>query len=240
MHRSYVLFMLLCINSFTLAANDKIEIRTIGVSPYGIDNNGELSGVYYDLANLLFTKEDNINHSIYPYARIIYELKTGYTDLTIMFKYKELEDFVTYITPLPSLQNVVVGVRGNNISSIEAIEGSSIAYLRGANFSNEIENNSTITLYRTKNFKKSIEMLIAGRVEAVIGPFEALLMAAKSLGKNKGFFGEPLVVSQRTPWLQVSNKSKHKFNIIKLEKKLKENIKNKTLEHLKKSYLPSQ
>lgn len=83
-------------------------------------------------------------------------------------------------------------------------------------------------------------MLIARRVEAVIGPFEALLMAAKSLGKNKGFFGEPLVVSQRTPWLQVSNKSKHKFNIIKLEKKLKENIKNKTLEHLKKSYLPSQ
>ena len=237
MLRTYALLILLCINPFTLAANNKIEIRTIGISPYGIDSNGELSGVYYDLANLLFSKEDNINHSIYPYARIIYELKTGYTDLTIMFKYKELENYVTYITPLPSLQNVVVGIRGKNITSVEELEGSSIAYLRGAHFSNEIENNSAITLYRTKNFKKSIEMLIAGRVKAVIGPFEALLMAAKNLGKNKDFFGEALVGSERTPWLQISNKSKHKLDIIELDKKLKKIIENKKLELLKKSYL---
>lgn len=238
MHRYFALLILLCINSFALAANNKIEVRTIDISPYGIDNNGELSGVYYDLANLLFKKEDNINHSIYPYARIIYELKTGYTDLTIMFKYKELNNYVTYITPLPSLQNVVVGISGKKITSVMDLEGSSIAYLRGAHFSNEIENNSAITLYRTKNFKKSIEMLIAGRVEAVIGPFEALLMAAKSLGKSKDFFGETLVVSERTPWLQISNKSKHKFNLIELDTKLKKAINNKTLELLKKSYLP--
>lgn len=240
MHRFYALLILLCMNSFTLAANNKIEVRTIDIPPYGIDSNGELSGVYYDLANLLFSKEDKINHSIYPYARIIYELKTGHTDLTIMFKYKELENYVTYITPLPSLQNVVVGVRGKSVTSVNDLEGRSIAYLRGAHFSNEIENNSSITLYRTKNFKKSIEMLIAGRVDAVIGPFEALLIAAKNLGKNKDFFGEVLVVSERTPWLQISNKSKHKFDIIELEEKFIKIIKNKKLEYLKKSYLPQK
>ena len=31
------------------------------------------------------------NNHIYPYARIVIELKTGQTDMTIMFKYKELE-----------------------------------------------------------------------------------------------------------------------------------------------------
>lgn len=34
----------LCINSFTLADNNNIEIRTIEISRYGIDRNGELSG----------------------------------------------------------------------------------------------------------------------------------------------------------------------------------------------------
>jgi polar amino acid transport system substrate-binding protein len=237
MHRSYFLLLLLCINSFTVAANN-IEIRTIDVSPYGIDSNGDFSGVYYDLANLLFSKEDKINHSIYPYARIVYELKSGNTDLTIMFKYKELENYVTYIAPLPPLQNVVVGIRGRNATSVDDLEGRSIAYLRGAHFSNEIENNSSITLYRTKTFKRSVEMLIAGRVDAVIGPFEALLMAAKSLGKNKDFFGEVLVVSERTPWLQVSNQSKYKFDIIELEKEFTNIIKNNKLEYLKKKYLP--
>jgi len=221
----------------TLADNNKIEIRTISISPYGIDDNGKLSGVYFDLANLLFSQKDNVNHSIYPYARIIYELKTGHTDLTIMFKYKELENHVTYITPLPPLQNVVIGVFGKNFASISDLEGKSIAYLRGANFSSEIENNSAITLYRTKDFKQSIKMLVAGRVEAVAGPFEALLMAAKSLGKNKDFFGEELVISERTPWLQISNKSKHKFDIGNLELKFKNNLKHKKLEQIKSNYL---
>jgi polar amino acid transport system substrate-binding protein len=224
-------------NSFSLASDNEIEIRTIDISPYGIDNKGELSGVYYELASLIFRNENRVNHAIYPYARIIHELKTGHTDLTIMFKYKELESYVTYIAPLPPLRNVVLGVKGQSINSIADLEGRSVAYLRGANFSNEIEHNSAITLYRTKNFKKSIEMLIAGRVYAVIGPFEALLMAAKSLGKKRVFFGKELIVSQRTPWLQISNKSRHKFNERELKDKFKKLIKNNELEDLKNSYL---
>ena len=237
MYRHYILLVLLCINSFALAASHEIEIRTIAISPYGIDKKGELSGVYYDLSNLLFSGKSKVNHFIYPYARIIHELKTGHTDLTIMFKYKELENYVSYIVALPPLQNVVVGVRGKNLQSVAELEGKSVAYLRGANFSNEIENNSKITLYRTKNFNKSIEMLVAGRVDAVIGPFEALLMAAKNSGIDETFFGEPLTVSERTPWLQISNKSLYKFNVIELEKKFKKLIKNKKLEYLKSSYL---
>ncbi len=237
MHRFYVLVILLCMSFVTLAEENTIEVRTIGISPYGIDNDGELSGVYFDLANLLFSKKNNINHYIYPYARIIHELKIGQTDLTIMFKYKELEDYVTYIAPLPPLQNVVVGLFGDSITSIEDLEGESLAYLRGANFSNEIESNSAITLYRTRDFKKSIAMLSAGRVKAVVGPYEALQMAAKSLGKSKYFLGEGLVVSERTPWLQISNKSKHKFDTLELEKRFKTILKGKSLEHIKKKYL---
>jgi len=236
-YRHYFLLALLCINSLALAASHEIEVRTIAISPYGIDKEGELSGVYYDLSNLLFSGKSKVNHFIYPYARINHELKTGHTDLTIMFKYKELENYVTYIVALPPLHNVVVGVRGNNIQSITELEGKSVAYLRGANFSNEIENNSEITLYRTKNFNKSIEMLAAGRVEAVVGPFEALLMAAKNSGKDQAFFGEPLTVSERTPWLQISNKSIHKFNIIELKEKFKKLIDNNKLEFLKRRYL---
>ena len=65
----------------------------------------------------------------------------------------------------------------------------------------------------------------------------SLLMAAKSLGKSKDFFGETLVVSERTPWLQISNKSKHKFDISTLKITLEDIIKNKKLEHIKKYYL---
>lgn len=232
-----IFLLLLFFNPPLFAEEEKIEVRTIGISPYGIDNNGQLSGAYYDLANQLFGSKVNINHAIYPYARIIHELQTGQTDLTIMFKYDELENYVTYIAPLPPLQNVIVALSGEHFKSITELEGESIAYLRGANFSKAIENNDAITLYRTKNFTKSIEMLKAERVAAVIGPFEALVMAAKNLGDSVEMFGTPLVVSERTPWLQISNKSKNKFDVTKLREQFINSLENNKLEALKNKYL---
>lgn len=226
--------LLLPLFSFTLFAKETIKISTIGISPYGIESEGGVSGVYFELANQLFDSEIKIEHTIYPYARIIHELKTGQTDLTIMFKYDELKNDVVYIASLPPLKNVVVGISGSRFKSIKELEGKRIAYLRGASFSKVIENNNAITLYKTTNFTKSVEMLKAGRVEAVIGPLEALIMAAKNMDETAHIFGTPLVVSERTPWLQASKKAKH-LNIQKLKSRFMTLLENDKLEQLKKN-----
>jgi polar amino acid transport system substrate-binding protein len=188
--------------------DNSIQIRTIAIAPYGIENSLKLSGMYYDLANLLF-KDSGLesSHKIYPYARIIGELKTGKTDLTIMFRYKELEDYVIYIAPLPALTNVVIGLKGSSFNSISDLEGKSLAYLRGAKFSDEIDMNTKIEKSKTMDFSQSIKMLVSGRVDAIIGPMEPILSAADSVGAVN-IFGKPLYVSERVPWLQISKKSK--------------------------------
>ena len=107
--------MLLSISPCSLSAQTEniLQMRTIAVAPYGIDTNGELSGIYYDLANSLLAKAGiESEHHIFPYGRIMHDLKLGKTDLTIMFKYKELADYVDYIFPLPTLKNVVIGRKG--------------------------------------------------------------------------------------------------------------------------------
>ncbi|MEH6444550.1 MAG: transporter substrate-binding domain-containing protein [Oceanospirillaceae bacterium] len=189
-------------------ADNSIQIRTIAIAPYGIENASKPSGIYYDLANLLFKDlKLDLNHKIYPYARIINELKTGRTDLTIMFKYKELEDHVIYIAPLPALANVVIGLKGSSFKVISDLEGKSLAYLRGAKFSDEIDMNTNIEKSKTMDFSQSIKMLVNGRVDAIIGPMEPILNAADSIGAVN-IFGKPLYVSERVPWLQISKKSK--------------------------------
>jgi len=198
--------------------SELLQVRTIAVSPYGIKSNGELSGIYYDLANHLLAKSAlQSEHHIFPYGRIMHELKIGKTDLTIMFKYKELADYVDYIYPLPTLKNVVIGRKGTDFQSVAQLEKLSIAYLRGAKFSDKIDNNPEIIKQTVSDFHQGLLMLKKGRVDAIIGPMAPILSAAKQLELNRDFFGKPLVVSERTPWLQMSKMSRNKVSAQKLK-----------------------
>ncbi len=214
-----------------------LQVRTIAVAPYGIESHGRLSGIYFDLTNSLLMELNLQNeHFIYPYARIMHELKIGKTDLTIMFKYKELEPFVEYIAPLPALKNVVIGNNKQEFSSIKSLDGKVIAYLRGAKFSDSIDNNPLIVRQEVADFNQGLILLKKGRVDAIIGPLAPIIMAAKKLKLTKDFFGEPLIVSQKTPWLQVSKKSLNKVSVQQLMNQFSLILENGELAKLKEEY----
>jgi polar amino acid transport system substrate-binding protein len=215
-----ILFIALCLSQQSIADHTPpvLQVRTIAIAPYGIDSHGKFSGIYYDLANLLLTKAGlKSEHHIFPYGRIMHELKIGKTDLTIMFKYKELDDYVDYIYPLPALKNVVIGRKGTNFGSVKQLEKLSIAYLRGAKFSDAIDNNPEIIKQSVSDFRQGLLMLKKGRVDAIIGPMAPIISAAKLLEFNNNFFGKPLIVSERTPWLQISKKSHDYISAKQLE-----------------------
>ncbi|NKB98962.1 MAG: transporter substrate-binding domain-containing protein [Pseudomonadales bacterium] len=187
-----------------------LEVRTIGIPPYGIesasenDKGDQRRGAYYDISNrVLALAGYEANNLVYPYARIINEMKTGQTDLTIMFKYSFLDGHVEYVAPLPRLKTVVIGLEGSNLDTIGSLSGKSLAYLRGAQFSDEIDADATIRKQITDDFNQAARMLVFGRVDAVIGPLDPLLRAIAETNSNI-VLAEPLVVSERTPWIQVS------------------------------------
>jgi len=214
-----------------------LQVRTIAISPYGIETQGQQSGIYYDLANLLLKKANiESQHYIYPYARIIHELKVGKTDLTIMFKYKELEPYVDYVYPLPTLKNIVIGRKGQDFTSIESLRGMSIGYLRGAKFSDAIDNDSVIDKQTITDISQGVTMLSLHRIDAIIGPASPIFSAAKNLNLADDFFGKPLVVSERTPWLQLSKKSLHKVSKKQLEGLFSEIMTQGELEKIQQKY----
>jgi polar amino acid transport system substrate-binding protein len=207
-----VLALLFCCAKTYSNHHPVLQVRTIAIAPYGIEDTHQKSGIYYDLINLLLKNAKlESEHYIYPYARIIHELKIGKTDLTIMFKYKELESFVEYIYPLPTLKNIVIGRKGQDFTSIESLYGKSIAYLRGAKFSDAIDNHNEIDKQTITDINQGVVMLSLHRVDAIIGPSAPIFSAAKALKLADDFFGKPLIVSERTPWLQMSKKSLHKL-----------------------------
>ncbi len=199
-------------------AGPEISIRTIGFPPYGIHIDQTFSGIYFDLANALATEAGFLaNNSVSPYARIISELKSGHTDMTIMFRYPELEEHVVYVVPLPPLKTVVIGRSGTVFDSLDSLKNKKIAYLRGASFSDAIDEDSSIIKQRTADFLQGVRMMMAGRVDAIIGPMDPILSAAAKINRGAESFGEPFVVSERTPWIQVSKRGKHLQSVETLE-----------------------
>ena len=218
----YILALCFSFISETFAKeNTTIEFRTIGVAPYGIETNTSLTGIYYEAANRLAKLSGyTLNNKIYPYARIIHEIQAGLTDMTIMFKYQQLEEHVVYIAPLKPLKIVVLGLKGTTFDSVNSLKGKSIAYLRAAKFSDIIDNDPEIIRVDTTSFTQGIKMLILKRVDAVIGPMDPLTFKASELTGNKHIFGVPLLVGERTPWVQVSKKSLNKVSVDKIKSNL--------------------
>lgn len=222
--------------------HSKIVIRTIGVAPYGIQRHANSSGIYFDFANLLAKKAGyKATNNIYPYARIINELKTGQTDMTIMFRYKKLNDHVINVAPLPSLKTVVVGLRGTSFTSIDQLKGKTIAHLRGANFSDAISKDSEILKVGTTNITQGIRMLMLKRVDAIIGPLTPIIDAAKQISKEgeEVVFDTPLIVGERTPWIQISKKSTDRISVEKLKAAFLEMEKQGTLKAIEETYVHS-
>lgn len=229
----------ICAAGAVLGEDSKtIEVRTIGIPPYGIASGAHASGFYYDVANLLAEGAGySVTNRIYPYARIVNELKTGQTDMTIMFKYKELEEHVTYVSPLPALETVVIGLQGTRISSIADLKGKTLAYLRGAKFSDEIDGDPEITKQVTHDFAQGARMLAFGRVDAIIGPLAPILSAVDEIDDPKVVLATPYVVAERTPWIQISNKSVGRLSAQKLRHVFDDLVGRGVIEELRKEYL---
>jgi len=218
--------------------NEVIEFRTIGIPPYGIQIDDKLSGIYFDAANRLTSIAGyRVNNRIAPYARIIHELKVGLTDMTIMFKYKQLEDHVIYIAPLESLKIVVMGLEGVSFDSVNSLKGRTVAYLRGAKFSDAIDNDPDIVRVNTTSFTQGVKMLMLKRVDAIIGPMDPIVFKAAELVPDKNIFGAPLVIDERTPWLQVSKKSVDKISVAKLKDIFQKMVKRGKLTALRTKYM---
>lgn len=222
-------------------SHELIIVRTIGFPPYGIKSESGTSGIYYEMANKLIEEAGyQPENSIVPYSRIIRELKSGKADMTIMFKYEELKEHVIYVAPLPALPTVVIGLKGTVFESVESLKGKELAYLRGAKFNAEIDNDSEIRKYSTVDFAQGVKMLKRGRVDGIIGPIDPILSAAKQLNEDRSLFGEPLIVNENTPWVQISKKSKAKLSIDKLNEAFKKLQSQNVLEALREKYLSMQ
>lgn len=182
---------------------------TIAGPPFGLtDPTGKPSGINFEVGNRIGDEAGLLYENvILPYARALAMIESGMADFMIAYPNERLERAATPIVNIASLENVVVGVAGTTFPNLEHLHGKTVATVRGAKYDDGFSADPEIKKYLTNNYDQSLSMLLAGRVDAVIGMRIGFLYAIKARGGSHLQLGEPLVLNKSDALLYFANSS---------------------------------
>ena len=235
------LFMVvfLCMLSFSFTwAQEKLKAGLFNIVPYAYIHEGKLTGITVDIIkNIEQESKLEIQTTLLPYKRMLNYLKSGQIDFGIFFLSNYSESFSDKLIPLYSLDTVIVGKKGLEISSYKDMQNLELATPLGVNYNAGLSRDKQLKITYVKDYKHAILMLKRDNIDALIGPEKILNFQLKQLNMNLSDLGTPYVLTTNTAWIQFSHKSKlkrYKRQIINAAKTLLE--KNKIQEVILQYY----
>jgi len=231
----YLICLLLFITTPALA--EVLNIATIDLLPYGYTENGQPTGLNYELANII-AKEAGYtpNNSIVPLARATHYIETGRMDVVIMFSTPFILTHADNLGLVLPMETVVLSRADTIIDTLQDLSGKTVATVRGAKYDDRVSKINDIVLYPTRNYTQSLKMLLFGRVDAVIGPILGLSYTAKENNFSKQDFSTPFILSTAQGNLFLSKKSSSTDKKQRLSNALKHLKKNGTLQSILNKY----
>lgn len=180
----------------TIAVASNLNIATIDLPPYGYVKNGAPTGLTFELGNAIAREAGLIPmNRIARLHRGVAEVGDGRADLIIMFPTPTIEAVALNLGQVLDMETVVIGRPGTKLCSPDDLHGKTVASVRDAKYDNRISGDSEITLYACKSYLHGLKLMLAKRVDAIIGPKLGLYHTIKTNDLPRQEIGEPLVLS---------------------------------------------
>lgn len=193
---------------------DKLRVAVIIDVPYAYYDNDKLVGLNIDFAKVLANKlNKQIDFLVCPVARCFALMKNGQVDMLIdINKTPERQTYLSYLPPykeqLAPLHFFTLKKNNINIESNQDLSTLSIGVIRGTSFSEQLQQNKTITIVPLSTQKQLIKMLHFGRIDAFIEREESLIGLVDYQQYRDEFAISTWQYSQHTPsYLAISKRS---------------------------------
>lgn len=185
------------------------KIVTIGGSPFGVtDSTGQPRGVNVEIGNLIVEEAGlRFENTVAPYARALAMIESGAADFMIAYPNNRLDVMAQRVGVVARLENVVIGRAGSTFRSLRDLQGKTVASVREAEYDSALSADRDISKYSTNNYQQGISMLLAGRLDAIVGMKAAILYQVEAMHIPRTQLSEPLVLNQKDAWLFFSNSS---------------------------------
>ena len=122
-----------------------------------------------------------------------------------MFTNKLIEGLCVEGPPVMIVKNVIVGTAEHEYFSLAELRGKTVGSIRSASYDNVFEQDRAILKYELTEYDQIIKMLLANRLDAIIGVELSILHTLKILKIPRSKLGRPLVLNKKKPRLQFSN-----------------------------------
>ena len=230
----FACFVILCASN---AMAQTLNVITLALAPYGFTQNHKETGLAYEIGSLLAQEAGYTpNNTIAPLSRSVNDLSTGSAEITIMLPTPEVERIATQIGPVLSVESVVIGRAGTPMRNFSQIRGMTLAAVRGAKYDDRLNKSNGIITYPVESYEQGLKMLMAKRVDGMIGPKLGLFHTAQKMGLPKRSFGTPLILSSTDAVLFISNMTVTPEKIRRLQDALKRLQQNDRIKSLIEKY----
>jgi polar amino acid transport system substrate-binding protein len=216
--RIILLIFLFLFNNSSLLARE-LNIDTIEIYPFGyIGADGNNTGMIYEIGNIIAkTAGFTYTNRLRPYPRTIVDLKNGNADFIIRYSNPELLKESLPVTPILGFNSIIIGKVGHNFKSLNDLQGKMIGVIRGGVFSDKSFEDKAILKYEVKDYEQSFNMLLANKLDAIIGSTIGLNSTAKKMKIAKTQLGLPLMLEKKYFILFLSKKKADPQTIIALK-----------------------
>ncbi|EGB15026.1 extracellular solute-binding protein family 3 [Pseudodesulfovibrio mercurii] len=175
----------------------RLRIATLELGACGHLEKGRPVGFCYELGEILARAAgmEPVNHLV-PLARGLDEIASGAADMIIMPPEADIADLAEDIGRVKPVTMVAWARVETPLRDVRDLGGKTVAVIRGSRHELDQAKKFKFIPFPCKNHELGFKMLMAGRVDAVLGPLQGLTAEAGRLGLRRRFLGEPLVLGR--------------------------------------------
>jgi ABC-type amino acid transport substrate-binding protein len=181
-HFALLVLAVLCAGAADASDHDPI-IRSpvIEIDPWGMTVGGVPTGIYYDLQSAIARRAGFLPIlKIRPYIRIAAELKTNAADFTLMTENPQIVAAANKVDFLIDLDVLMMSRADAPIISLSALNGKTVGVLNGTSHHHILDGKAEFSVEPVYSTHQLLNLLSAGRVDAIMGVRQALLFELKA------------------------------------------------------------
>jgi polar amino acid transport system substrate-binding protein len=192
-----LLSLLSCLPAPAFALDRELRIVTVEQGACGRMDGGRLAGFCFELGNALAREAGlRADNRLVPLARGMEEVATDKADMIIALSEDAIVGLVEDIGPVQSFIMVAWARVGTPLRDARDLAGKTVAVVRGARQEFDRAKELRFIPFPCKNHELGFKMLLAGRVDAVLGSLQGLAEIATRIGLDRRFLGRPLALDR--------------------------------------------
>jgi polar amino acid transport system substrate-binding protein len=180
-----------------------LRVTIFDIPPYGTrDAAREPAGLYVDITRAVAQQagyEPAIE--LAPFARVLVNVSTGASDLTISFPTEGSTSSLLALVPIIKVDAIVVPRKGFVATDRRAFANRRVGRIRGGCIDLANAGDMTVEFFELNSFAEGLRLLTLGRIEGLCTTREVFRYYLDKNGSKAGDFGEPVVINRRDAWL---------------------------------------